>query len=96
MPQKTLKIKQTTISKLLDLPNSIYDGSTKNVQDRKNNHEGEGFYGTMYYAKTNNMHSAENRLLAERRTIYNEHHESNQTSESGFVYSIVGHKSRGY
>ena len=37
----------------------------KNVQDRKNNHEGEGFYGTMYYAKTNNVHSAENTLLAD-------------------------------
>lgn len=62
---------------------------------RKNSHEAEGFYGTMYYAKTNNMHSAENRLLAERITIYNKQRDSNQTPDSGFVYSIVGHKSRG-
>ena len=72
----------------------IYAGSTKDPEERADQHERNGFSGTMYYAKTQNMRLAENRLLKSRKGDYryNDHETSNQDEKPGYVYLIKGRK----
>ena len=82
---------------LIDMRNEygvIYAGSTKVPKERASQHERNGYSGTMYYAKTQNMRHAEKRLLDSKKGgyRYNDHQTSHQEEEPGYVYLIKGKK----
>jgi hypothetical protein len=62
---------------------------------RCGDHEKEGFHGTIYYFKTTNMCTMEDKLLGilkeTSRPHYNKHEVSNKNEFRGYVYVIVGH-----
>ena len=43
--------------------NAIYSGSASNIDLRMDQHENEGYSGTVYYSHTENMMKAEDKLL---------------------------------
>ena len=69
--------------------NNVRVGSTIDVYRRAGEHEREGYSGTMYYAKTENMMKAEDRLL-EYPGDYNKDEWSGAKEKAGFIYVIRG------
>ena len=67
----------------------LYVGSTTDPKRRRGEHEREGYYGIMYYAKTENMQLAEDKLLEFYPDSENIQDYSNAQSEPGYVYVIV-------
>ena len=69
-------------------------GSTNNPHRRAGEYRQDyNENATMYYAKTSNMRTGENRLLAkcaERRgCCFNVHRRSNQRKRKGYIYAIL-------
>ena len=86
-----------TVTALIDMCNEygvIYVGSTEDPEERADQHERNGFSGTMYYAETQNMKQAENKLFDAKKGSYrySDHQASNQEEEPGYVYLIKGKK----
>lgn len=48
----------------------------------------------MYYNRTSNMNSAENTQINEHQPFYNQQQSSNRQEVKGYIYNIVGHKSK--
>lgn len=81
---------------------AMYVGSSKRgddaprgpLENRKGDHEGEGFSGTLYYTDTQNICAAEDELLGLRSRLYpyNELEKSGQPEVRGYVYLISGRK----
>ena len=66
--------------------------STKDPDRQRSRHEDEGFGGTMFCARTENMRKAENRLLAARGFCHNPHTQRKAAEEPGYIYVIKGKK----
>ena len=71
---------------------AIRAGATKDHEQRKGQYEREGYSGTMYYANTDNMKSAEDKLFKIKVPPENVQTRSNISEEPGYVYVIVGTK----
>jgi len=67
---------------------TIRTGATTDPERRKREYEYDGYTGTMYFAATQNMKKAEDRLLAICHCKENEQRKSNAKSEPGYVYVI--------
>jgi len=67
---------------------TIRVGATTDPDRCKREYEHDGYAGTMYYAATQNMKRAEDRLLAVCHCRENEQRTSNAKSEQGYVYVI--------
>ena len=65
-------------------------GATIDPERRRDEYERDGYGGTMYYAQTDNMFYAENRLLELKEYRHNIQEESNAQPEKGYVYVIKG------
>ncbi len=85
---------QAELQAMVVYPGFVYVGSTVNPGQRGYAHSASGFYGTLYYAPTQNMMAAEDRLLdialGAGRAIHNDQQRSNAAQEPGFVYAIKG------
>ena len=69
---------------------SAYVGSTTDVDRRLSEHERDGRTGKFYYAETQNMKKAENKLLSMCTTCSGNTQTSSNAQESrGYVYVIV-------
>ena len=55
---------------------AVRAGATEDCEFSRDQHEDEGYSGTMYYANTNNMKRAENKLLEIGIPPYNQQEES--------------------
>ena len=67
-------------------------GSTEDPRRRKNQYEDQGYGGTMFYARTENMMKAEDRLLASRGFCHNAQRQSNAYEGPGYIYVIKGRR----
>ena len=70
----------------------IRAGSTEDPHRRKKEYEDQGYGGDMFYAKTENMRDAENRLLKARDFRHNAQGKSNANDGPGYIYVIKGRK----
>ena len=85
-------ILQRDLEEIIEWHGSIRTGATTRIGARRGEYQNEGYTGTMYYAKTQNMMLAEDRLLAIRVPRYNEHANSNAPEDKGYVYVINGQR----
>ena len=81
----------------IEMKGTTRAGSTIDPRRRRGEYRRIGYRGTMYYAATRNMHSAENRLFDLRMNKYanfkyNDHAVSNSLKHDGFVYLINGRR----
>ena len=67
---------------------TIRTGATTEPERRKREYERDGYTGTMYFAATQNMKRAEDRLLAVCPCAMNMQRTSNVKEEPGYVYII--------
>ena len=81
---------QQELHEIADVPGAIRAGSTKNPKQRLQDYRQEGYSGTMYYTRTDNMYRAETRLLQGHEFRHNMHDVSNASEERGFVYVVKG------
>ena len=70
----------------------IRAGSTEDPCRRKSQYEEEGYGGTMFCVRTDNMRRAEDQLLQSRDFRYNVHKRSNADETPGYIYVIQGRK----
>ncbi len=74
----------------------IRAGASIDCPTRADGYQGDLYSGVMFYARTQNMKKAENKLLAAGKEngncIHNIHMKSNVQEEPGFVYIIQGKK----
>ncbi len=68
---------------------AIRCGLTNDPQRRKNEYSRDGYNGTMYFARTNNMKRDEQKLLNVKDWRDNIQKRSNGQEKSGYVYIIV-------
>jgi len=90
-PPSFCRLVKTNIGDLEDRATerkTIRTGVTTDPERRKREYEYDGYAGTMYYAETQNMKRAEDRLLAICHCRENEQRKSNAKSEPGYVYVI--------
>ena len=84
---------RTTIGDLEEKAKKVksnYVGRTNDVDRRRGEHERDGRTGKFYYAETQNMKKAENKLISMCKTCPgNIQRSSNAPETSGFVYVIV-------
>jgi hypothetical protein len=92
MPLQLKKVTQGDLKDIIEEHGSIRVGVTTRIDDRMCEYQDEGYTGTMYYADTENMWLAENRLLRIRIPLHNEQEESNAQEEKGWVYVISGQR----
>jgi hypothetical protein len=95
MPKKLAVVKVSSQAKLTELAQehgSVRVGATGNPSQRASSYQTQGYRGTMYAARTENMYQAENRLLNNSDGRHNVHKQSNAADEGGFVYVIQGQK----
>ena len=86
-------MEETTQQGLDQIANlGIRCGATIDPKRRNNEYAREGYRGTMYYAETKNMRTAENRLLHNFDFEYNKQKNSNVAEDRGYVYIITGKK----
>ena len=78
------KVTQKELSKLAS--KGDYTGRTIDPARRHKEHQRDGLDGTMYFAKTENMKKAENRLLEKCPCPDNTQRTSNAPSSPGYVY----------
>ena len=71
--------------KVLAKPGAIRVGSTGDIAARQSQYQHEGYSGTIYYARTENMRVAEDRLLQGKKPRHNEHRVSNSDEERGYT-----------
>ena len=83
---------QTELQIIIERNGSIRVGATKRIEDRRGEYQRDGYTGKMYYARTENMKLAENKLLRKRKPPDNKQSESNTTEEGGYVYVINGQR----
>ena len=70
---------------------SIRGGATISPDARANSYEHGGYSGKMYVAKTENMMTAEDKIL-KHGLRHNQHDRSNAQAVPGFIYIIKGKK----
>lgn len=93
MPRR-LKIVYVTQEELFDIAReygSVRGGATVDPAARAYEYGYEGYIGTMYVARTQNMMKAEDRLL-EANFRHNIHELSNASESSGYIYVVSGQK----
>ena len=84
-----------TLKELLELSKergAIRVGAAKDPKIRSYGYNREGYVGTMYYAETENMKEAENKLLESKDHRHNVRRRSNVEEKRGYVYVIKGRK----
>ena len=86
MEKKPVKVTQKELSKLAS--KGDYTGTTIDPARRHKEHQRDGHKGVMYFAKTQNMKKAENRLLKKCLCPGNTQRTSNAPSRPGYVYLI--------
>ncbi len=87
-----LELKKVSISEVeLNAKSGLRAGSTTDIQSRYQPYKTK-YRGIMYYASTQNMEGAENKLLSNFRLPDNDQRESNSPAAPGFVYVIKGTK----
>ena len=86
------QVSAKTLHKVASGKGAVRSGSTVDVQRRAGEYQAEGYSGTMYYAKTQNMKTAEDRLLQAGPGIHNAMKKSGAQKKGGFVYAIKGKK----
>lgn len=85
-----LRLREVTQEELFSYADrGQYAGITKDPERRCGEHEREGYSGIMFYAKTENMKRAENKLFEQCPCYRNRQRRSNAPAEAGFVYIIV-------
>ena len=89
---KFVETQQVIFSMIRETSGFIRAGSTEDPRHRRSAYEGDGYGGTMYCAKTDNMKKAENQLLASRNFLHNDHSRSNATEGRGYIYVIKGRR----
>ena len=67
-------------------------GATSNPKARQASYSSQGYSGTMTVSKTQNMRSAENRMLKSNSYKHNKQRSSNMRGKPGYVYKIKGKK----
>ena len=83
---------QKRLHEIAHQPGAIRAGSTVDPQQRVQDYRGERYSGTMYYTQTQNMHSAETRLLQQHKGVHNKQSVSNASNKPGSVYVVKGKK----
>ena len=83
---------QGELHDIIEENGAIRCGATTDIERRRDEYEDEGYSGTMFYAETQNMMFAEDKLLEIRVPLHNVHESSNAQEEEGFVYVIKGRK----
>ncbi len=87
------EVTQAQLQIKAQLPNAPRVGATKDPQRRAGEYGREGYTGTMFYARTENMKQAENRLLQDctyaKTCAANAQKKSNAQPEPGYVYVLV-------
>ena len=58
----TVSVSFETLKQKARQVNNERVGATNNIERRRGEYDRKGYSGTMYYFKTENMHSAENKL----------------------------------
>ena len=81
---------QAQLKEISEETHSIRAGSTIDPQQRAGEYERDGYSGTMYTARTENMNRAETQLLQNYDYTHNVHLSSNSPAEPGYVYVIKG------
>ena len=71
---------------------AIYVGATDDPHRRRTEHAEEGYSGTMYVTRTENMKLAEDKLLEMGPYRHNVQKQSNAEEAPGYVYVIKGRK----
>ena len=90
-----LQMREVTHGQLREISEQNYAvraGSTIDPEQRAGQYEREGYSGTMYFAKTENMNKAESKLLQDYTYTHNVHQSSNSPSEPGYSYVIKGRR----
>lgn len=83
-----LKLKKVSFSEVvLNTKSALRAGSTSNIQSRYQSYK-KKYKGIMFYAPTQNMEKAENKLLSKYKLPDNDRRESNSSATQGFVYVI--------
>ena len=85
----TVSVSFETLKQKAKQVNNERVGATKDIERRQSEYEKKGYSGKMYYFKTENMHSAENKLLSECVCPGNVQKESNAQASGGYVYVIA-------
>ena len=91
---KLEKIGPLSHEKLFDLAKKHHNvrvGSTIDVEQRAEQYEEDGYSGDMYYAKTDNIRRAEDKLLRFHGR-HNVHKRSGVKERRGYIYVILGKK----
>ena len=89
---KTEKVSQKELHQITGQKGSVYVGSSVDIQQRTGQHQREGYSGTVYYASTDNMMRAEDKLLQQNPGRHNIQQQSNAEQGKGYVYGIKGRK----
>lgn len=85
-----LELKKVSFSEVeLNAKSALRAGSTSNIQFRYQSYK-KKYKGIMFYAPTQNMEKAENKLLSKYKLPDNDQRESNSEAAQGIVYVIKG------
>jgi len=71
---------------------AIRSGATIDPDRRAAEYGREGYRGDMYVARTTNTMKAEDRLLEQSNTRYNDQGRSNAQEKAGYIYVNVGQR----
>ena len=85
-------ITQQELHEIINEHGSIRCGATTRLEERSGEYENMGYTGIMYYAETQNMRLAEDKLLSIRVPRYNIQDISNAQEDDGYVYVINGRR----
>lgn len=86
-----------TANEMMDQHGVVRVGSTINLQQRVQSYEQEGYRGTIYFCKSDDIKRDETLFIKHYKQIkqaqYNEQLTSNQQENTkGYVYTIIGEK----
>ena len=94
--REIVEVTQKELHEIVGERGAIRVGATVDPDRRANGYESDGYAGTMYVAKTENMMKAEDRLLKEARKTGGGRHNvqdlSNAAEDPGYVYVIKGRR----
>ncbi len=88
-----VKVNESLLISLSDMPSVIRVGATDKIKERHSEYRRNGYEGTMYYAMTQNMKDCEDLCIinARRRGQLNyTPHNSISPQRAGYVYIIQG------
>ena len=85
----TVSVSFETLKQKAKQVNNERVGATNDIERRRGEYERKGYSGKMYYFKTENMHSTENKLLSECVCPGNVQKESNAQASGGYVHVIA-------